>query len=76
MWGVTTPSWLLSRTAGGGVISSVESDIDGGGGGNKGEGDRTGWPVGEEGDSSVCVREGELCDGTGTGCLKKVGDDT
>ena len=69
------PSWLV-MSAGGGGISSMGSDINGGGGGKEGEGDRTGWIGGEGGDGSFWVRGGELCDGTGTGCLKKVGGDT
>lgn len=48
------PSRLVT-SAGGGGISSIGSDIDGGGGGKEGEGGRTGWIGGEGGDGSFSV---------------------
>jgi hypothetical protein len=37
----------------GGIVLSVGSDIEGGGGGKEGEGDRTGWSDGGRDDSSI-----------------------
>ena len=68
-----TSSWLLAITAGGGFALSDVSDINDGGGGNEGEGDRTAWSD-EGGDGSVSGRD-MPCDGRGTGCLEKAEGD-
>ena len=58
---------------GGGFALSDASDINDGGGGNEGEGDRTDWSDG--GGDGFVLGGGMPCDGRGTGCLEKVEGD-